>query len=288
MSEDLTADAARAMRRYDEVVRHGREIRRRRRTRNSVLAVIAAAGVTAVIAGSLALTRGAGTARVRTTSGDEHATQPSLDPRPAWVTGQEQHIVATPIPAWATGVLDPRRTQWTPVNGTLHAFSVDGSPPAVIFDATPSSSSPLPAGNKDVSVVGMYDQDNPAAESAGGGFGILSGSNPLADIESGTRNPVFLAPHWPQVGLQAYAWPHLPTGTAIVTYSWQTMQLWERPLDNLAGFVMPRPAQFDGPMYSDWHSAPLPVLRAYDANGKLLAQVNAPRMNGDDFIVSRG
>lgn len=288
MADDLTAaEVTRAMRHYDDVIRRGREIQRRRRTTTSVLTAVGVAIVAALVAVPLALTRESSGARVSATAGRDRVTHPNAELRPSWVTGDEQHITEVQIPAFATDTLRMPHGQWEVVDGTMHAFSVDGSPPAVIFDATRNPNSALPVA-PGVSVVGMYEQMDAAALAAGGGYGVLSGSVPLADIESGARDPVFLAPQWPQVHQQAYAWPHLPAGTAIVTYVWQGTQLWQRPLDGVAGFVMARPAQFDGPLYSDWHTAPIPVMTAYDASGHVLAQVKAPRMNGDDFVISPG
>lgn len=211
---------------------------------------------------------------------------PGPDVVPPSVTGTEQTLTAASIPDYADNLFTrPFGRQWALTPGTLRAFSANGSDPFVLFDATPvdgSLLSTLPDGNRET-VVGMYLQDN---RTELGGYGIPSSSVPLADVQLGSRPAVFVAPQWPEPALQVYVWTRLPAGAAYVSYTWESTQFWERPLDGTAVFVMERPAVFNGPMYSDWHNAPLPLLRAFDADGNQLSEVKAPRIGGDDYVVS--
>lgn len=199
---------------------------------------------------------------------------------PPVVTGVEQVMTPARIPSFfpPAGKVGP----WTAMPGRLHSFTVAGSPPFVVFDGTANPAGVAPSRPAPVSSVVSYDMTIHTS----GGFGVQAEGIPLEASARSARPTVFVIPDWPANGLQGYVWSHLPAGTAYVTYSWQAVRYWERPVDGVAGFFMARPAVFDGPTYADWHSAPIPVLRAYDQAGVEVGRVFAPRLAGDDFVVS--
>jgi hypothetical protein len=87
---------------------------------------------------------------------------------------------------------------------------------------------------------------------------------------------------WPSPGKQLYAWSHLPIGTKVVTYSYRGKnRAWVVPIHDTAVFLVPRPAAFDG-SYAVWHRAPFPVMKAFNAEGHLIAEENAPRVAQDN------
>lgn len=284
------AETEQAMRRRARVVERGRALRRRRFL---VTAGLGAAALTGIAAFAATLVNAPSEHLVRTANDPEPPVQsaPPLSPVPRTVTGVEQTVATVALPDFARTFTPPQRGtevanrlyEVTP--GTLHAFSANGSEAFVVFDGTPRDAA-LSAPGAGEHVVGMYNQANPPTnEGDSGGFGILSSSKPLASVQTGATPAVFLANQWPHPGEQAYTWAHLPAGTAFVTYTWKDTKLWQRPVEETAMLVMPR-LDFGGPMYSDWHTTPIPVLRAFDPQGNQLAQVNAPRVGGDDFGMS--
>lgn len=205
---------------------------------------------------------------------------------PSDITGTEQTLETTAMPSFVSAPTAGRCSDWVPVQGTLHAFTVAGSPTFAVLDATgstmASSCSPVPPPTSPLSSLVIYQLTVPTS----GGFGIEGSPIPLEPSAPGYRPPVHLLASWPADHLQGYVWSHLPNGTAYVTYNWPGVQYWERPASGVAAFFMARPAVFDGPTYADWHTAPIPVMRAFDAQGVELGSVFAPRISGDDFVIS--
>jgi hypothetical protein len=279
MIEGLTVTAAEeavALRRRPEVVRRGRTMRRRRRVVPAAAGAVVLAGVAAVV---VSATTDSGTDRVRTF--DSPTTSPSSEPpaRPASVTGLEQRLGAIDVPPAIDRILRGGSPMVEPCPGTVRAFSVDGSEGFVTMDGR--SSGAITGSPSMEFAVGVYEADG-----AGGfGLGIQSIPIPLTEVQAG-RPAVFLLGLGADQGNQGYAWSHLPADAEFVTYTWESVHRWVRPIDGVAAFMMRRPAQFNGPTYADWHTAAVPILRAFDADGNQIAEAKAPRVIGDDFVVS--
>jgi hypothetical protein len=102
--------------------------------------------------------------------------------------------------------------------------------------------------------------------------GRYSRCEPLSSVESGQVQAVFLAQDFPRHAVDTTVWAHLPNGTAFVTFTTPSAHLWQRPIHGTAAFAANVPAQ--GP-----NSRVVPTLRAFSANGRLLATVQAPADN---------
>lgn len=195
---------------------------------------------------------------------------------PSEITGT--HEVLHPAPPGQLGgeVEAPGKV----VAGTEHGFTVDGTPTFVVADVTPRSSPSGPPGATGLTSGSTLTA--PLEGDSGGGTSFL-GRSPKGVVLRGS--PVQILADWPTPGKQLYVWTHLPKGTAFVTYSYKGATLaWQSPVSGTIALLVPRPAAFDGD-YATWHSAPLPLLRAYDTAGHLVTKLDAPRIANDDLKV---
>jgi hypothetical protein len=235
-------------------------LRRARFRRNGALLV----GVVAVTALATVAALGVGPA-----AGGRASIQPGA--RQGFVPGGvEQTLTPTPLPPYWYQ-LTGRKGFIRPDPGTPRAFRVEGSPVFVTFDGT--------SAHRGV-VNGPPHEPAYAFIGAGG----ASGSDGT-QINWLPPSHVDVIADWPRPHWQVYIWPHLPAGTAVVTYIWQHTAYWERPVSGVAAFSMPRPAQFDG-SFAQWHTAAIGELTAYDNSGHVLASYRAPRTPGDDLRIS--
>ncbi len=167
----------------------------------------------------------------------------------------------------------------TPVPGSDHAFTVDGSPMVGIGDKSRTTvvpGQPLSTARTAYAACIFY-----AGTGLPNGTGIDSSCAPVSDGSARTGSPVLLIPGWPTPGVDVYVWSHLPQTVRTVTYSYQGHdRTWVNPVDHTALVSVPRPPAFDG-SYEQWHSAPFPLLQAYDAHHHLVAAQYAPRVGGD-------
>jgi len=167
----------------------------------------------------------------------------------------------------------------SPVPGSDHAFTVGGSPMVGTGDKSTTTvipGQPLSTARTTHSACVFY-----AGTGLLNGTGIDTVCDPLSGGSAETRSPVLLIPDWPTQGVDVYVWTHLPRSVHIVTYSYQGHdRTWVAPVDNTALVSVPRPPAFDGP-YEQWHSAPFPLLQAFDAHRHLVTAHYAPRIGGD-------
>jgi hypothetical protein len=204
---------------------------------------------------------------------------------PAAITGTQEVLQpATPFDLTKFGVGGPLNNT-NLVAGTAHSFTVDGSPTFEVADVTPGSRSPLTASASTTTGTGEWTEEAALFYVGVGGTSGTGGDatlTPLAPPSAVTGSPVQVLPNWPVPDKQLYVWTHLPTGTTYVTYTYQGDTLaWQGPVSGTIALLVPRPATFDG-NYATWHSAPLPVITAYNTNGQVITQVKAPRIGGDD------
>jgi hypothetical protein len=168
------------------------------------------------------------------------------------------------------------------VKGTAHAFTVAGSPVFEVADQPPAGCEP--AASTETEAEAIFYVGN------GGLSGTVSpqmGCQPIAPPNLVHGSLVEIINSWPKYDQSVFVWPNLPTSVAYVTYSRNgRTSFWETPLDGTVGFLVPWPAVYDA-SFAQWHDAPIPVLRSYDAEGQLLATVKCPRITGDDEIRSR-
>ena len=167
----------------------------------------------------------------------------------------------------------------SPVPGSQHAFTVDGSPMVGTGDKSRTTvvpGQPLSTARTAYAACVFY-----AGTGLPNGTGIDSDCEPTSEASAATRSPVLLIPGWPTHGVDVYVWSHLPQAVQTVTYSYQGHdRTWVTPIDHTALVSVPRPPAFDG-SYEQWHSAPFPLLQAYDAHHHLVAAHYAPRVGGD-------
>jgi hypothetical protein len=193
--------------------------------------------------------------------------------------GDEQSLSASPPPFDIDNHL-ARISGQTVIAGTSHSFTVAGSPAfeTALVITQQRGVSGRPAGPR-VEAYGLYWIGVGGLSGTGGDGGFLP-------VNATTESPVEIIAGWPQSDQQLYVWPSIPAGTAYVTYTYQNRTLfWERPSAGIVALLVPRPTAFNG-NYSTWHTAPLPVLSAFDKQGRLLQQVEAPRIGGDDLKTS--
>ncbi|HEY7439430.1 MAG TPA: hypothetical protein VIC35_08535 [Acidimicrobiia bacterium] len=227
------------------------------------MALIGAAAILALVVGAWVLTarrNGGSTARTERPAG----SSPSV---PAAVSGHEQRIVEVLLPPRLdinTSV--PRGSAWS-VNvlpgATERAYSVDGGTVFAVTDQEQRGSDPSKPMSESCAVF---------PETAG----VRGHCEPLSSVEKGQVHAVFLAQDFPRHALDTTVWAHLPGGTAFVTFATPSVHLWQRPIHGTAAFAVNVPAQYQG---RDFGAAPKPVLRAFSANGKLIATVEAPADN---------
>jgi hypothetical protein len=179
------------------------------------------------------------------------------------VTGQEQRAIVVPVPA---SLVEAAQAQsvFAITPGTFRAISIDGERPIAFFDAPP------PDGSPPSFEVGVFE-----SRTADGELRVRPLPVPIFS-DTGAPASVWRADDWPTPGQQVYAWPHLPSATAFVTYEFDGVRRWQRPVWNTAAFVVPRPPRFVVPLTEDVSDAPPQVFRAYDARGELLAETTYP------------
>jgi hypothetical protein len=199
---------------------------------------------------------------------------------PQSVVGTEQSLVSVAVPTWfAYTTPSPCST----VLGQPVAFNVGDSPPFIVFHESMSARTPRCPINPVVPSPNFAWLEYVGNGLAGTGYDGSAGSPGTVE---GTATSLFIIDPWPVAGQQVYVWADLPSDVRYVTYSFQGQDLaWVRPQSGVAAFLVPRPAAFDG-SYAVWHTAPFPIVTAYNASGQQLAQEKAPRVDGDDFGTS--
>jgi hypothetical protein len=194
--------------------------------------------------------------------------------------GSHQSVVQVVVPTdFSRAMNEQPGIGETPIPGTEFAFEVNGSPPIAVGEE--SASLVLPG--RPVSSARTYRSFGVWYM----GTGLMNGTGidgqQLRIGSSGTAaSPVGIISDWPTKGEQLYAWARLPTRVKYVTYSYEKAdRTWVFPVHGAALLLVPRPAAFDGD-YATWHSAPFPLLTAYDAAGRIVEQQYAPRIGGDN------
>jgi hypothetical protein len=173
--------------------------------------------------------------------------------------------------------------EWVVDKGSERTFEIDNSPPFVAADQ--SGPSLLKPGQPESNAYRMHS----ACVTYQGtgllnGTGVDSACNPLKSAAQ-TDVAITIVPDWPTKGSQLYLWSHLPAGVKYVTYSYVgSDRVWVSPIKHVAAVLVPRPAAFDG-NYGVWNKAPFPKLEAFNANGKIIAVEDAPRIGGDRVPV---
>jgi len=210
---------------------------------------------------------------------------PTTQGLPQSVVGAEQSLVAMTVPTWFGYTSGHKfNSSCSTVVGQPLAFSVGDSPPFIVFHESMTARTPRCPVNPVVALpISPYLEYEGNGGLAGTGYDTNSGSPGTVE---GTATSLFLVPDWPVAGQQVYVWADLPSDVRYVTYSFQGQDLaWVIPQSGIAAFLVPRPAAFDG-SYAVWHTAPFPIVTAYNASGQQLAQEKAPRIGGDDFGTS--
>lgn len=196
---------------------------------------------------------------------------------PQSVVGSEQSLDAVAVPTWFRYT-----SRCSTVVGQPLAFSVGDSSPIVVWHGSMSARKPM-CPTIPVSAPVSANVEYEGNGLAGTGYDGVAGSSGTV---AGTATSLFLIAPWPVAGQQVYVWAYLPSDIAYVTYSFEGKDLaWVKPQSGVAAFLVPRPAAFDGP-YAVWHTAPFPIVTAYNTSGQQLAQERAPRVDGDDFETS--
>ena len=202
----------------------------------------------------------------------------SPGPLPANQEQTDREVVPTGDVARVMVMHDPFAGT-SPVPGSEHAFTVGDSP--MVGTGDKSRSTVVPGQSLSTARTARAACVYYAGTGAENGTGIDSSCDPLSGGSAGTRSPVLLIPDWPEQGTDVYVWSHLPSSVRIVTYSYRGQdRTWVAPIDATAVLSVPRPPAFDG-SYRQWHSAPFPLLRAYDAHHHLVVAQYAPRIGGD-------
>ena len=263
----------------------------RPRIRPKVTAVLVAAAIVLVFFVPLPhvslLTRLVTPAKFTTPTSVVPATvTPTSEGLPQDVTGVEQSLLAVSVPTWFVKEYETATAQqrlstsacFTMVGQPL-AFSVGDSPSFIVWNGSLTPLKPVCPSNPPIAAYLDYVGNGLA------GTGYDGGSGSPGTVE-GTATSLLLIENWPVAGQQVYVWADLPSDVSYVTYSFQGQDLaWVRPQSGVAAFLVPRPAAFDG-SYAVWHTAPFPIVTAYNASGQQLAQEKAPRGAGDDFGTS--
>jgi hypothetical protein len=211
---------------------------------------------------------------------------PTSEGLPQDVTGVEQSLLAVPVPSWFANRYETAAAQrwWSSFGcftmvGQPLAFSVGDSPSFIVWNGSITPLKPVCPSNPPIAAYLEYVGNG----LAGTGYDGTAGSPGTVE---GTATSLLLIENWPVAGQQVYVWADLPSDVSYVTYSFQGQDLaWVRPQSGVAAFLVPRPAAFDG-SYAVWHTAPFPIVTAYNASGQQLAQEKAPRIGGDDFGTS--
>jgi hypothetical protein len=212
-------------------------------------------------------------------SGSAYAAQPSSVLKQI-VAGTQQTLTSVPIPANIAPALKNRPGD---LGGSIAhiygTFTANGGPPVVVSDHT--TTLVVPGHDPSKARPQLSFCDTYAGTGTPNGTGIDSSCAPLPSGKSEAAAPALVIPDWPTAGQQVYVWGHLPAKVKYVTYSFQKRdRVWASPINGTVVLSVPRPAAFDG-SYAVWHTAPFPLLRAYDVNGHLLAEQYAPRIGGD-------
>lgn len=167
----------------------------------------------------------------------------------------------------------------SPVPGSEHAFTVGGSP--MVGTGDKSTTTVVPGRALSTARTAYAACVYYAGTGLANGTGTDSTCEPMSNGRARTRSPVLLIPDWPTRGVDVYVWTHLPHTVQTVTYSYRGHdRTWVTPVDHTALVSVPRPPAFDG-TYAQWHSAPFPLLQAYDVHRHLVAAQYAPRIGGD-------
>jgi hypothetical protein len=192
----------------------------------------------------------------------------SMPRRPTRVAGEEQTITA----ARSDPALQPATHDLSRILGSPRTFVVNDGPDFVLTDGTPTRAwRSVAAGTPAtcVSYMGTLAQ-------GGQGSGIQVECLALRVPDRPGQQAVFLLPAVPRTPYDTTVWAHLPAGTAYVTCTVRGVaDLWERPVDGTAAFQIAWPSN-DTKDYESALHAPTPILRAWTANGELIAAVNAP------------
>jgi hypothetical protein len=227
----------------------------------------------------LLLTAGTLLALFSLVSGPADAAQPnSVLNRIA--AGTQQTLTSVPIPTSIAPALTNHPGDFGgSISHIYGAYTADGSPPVVVVDHT--ATLVVPGNDPSKAKPQLSFCDTYAGTGTPNGTGIDSSCASLPSGKSESVAPALVIPDWPTAGQQVYVWGHLPTKVQYVTYSFQKRdRVWATPINGTVVLSVRRPAAFDG-SYAVWHSAPFPLLRAYDAKGHLVAEQYAPRIGGD-------
>jgi hypothetical protein len=195
-------------------------------------------------------------------------------PLPNGISGTRQTIISAPVPDSIASVFQrgPVVGPLVP-NTTAYGFSVNLNSVFVAADIDTTTS---PGGSPPAQPPRACTFSQGTLPQGGQGLGIVSGPCvPLTDVASGSRAAVFVIADFPKPTQYTWAWTHLPSGTAYVTFTAGPTQLWERPVAAVAAFLQASQASN-------------PVLRAYDTHGRVLAEVTAPRFAGDPITPIGG
>ncbi|MGH9172365.1 MAG: hypothetical protein ACRD0Z_16090 [Acidimicrobiales bacterium] len=257
--------------------------RRAGRTRHllTIAIAVAASGAVAVLLVVPGSRHGGGANRAAATSAAAASTTTTTTTTtnvPSDIQGTEETLV----PARAFSYSDSQFS-WleVAVKGTVHAFTVANSPEFEVAELTPLGCDPQPNG-----VTATESLSYTGRGGGSGSVGPQMGCQPSAPARLTGPTTVEIINNWPTVRRSVFVWPNLPASVAYVTYSRAGKTLfWEKPLDGTAGFSVPWPRIYDG-AYAAWHDAPIPVLRAYNSAGGLVATALCPRIGGDDEVRS--
>jgi hypothetical protein len=196
--------------------------------------------------------------------------------------GQREVMVPVALPSFMTtfSAAGPHGVQPLVIDQRHEgAFEIENSPPFVVAD---QSSPPLLKPGEPVSKAYRTLSSCVVYEGTGepNGTGIDSSCNPLKKATQ-SNVAIQIIPDWPSKGSQLYVWAHLPASVKVVTYSFEGKdRAWVVPTNGSAALLVPRPAAFDA-NYGVWNMAPFPVLKAFDAKGRLISTEDAPRIGGD-------
>jgi len=163
-------------------------------------------------------------------------------------------------------------------NGNEGAYATDGSPTVVVADQSSTLVQPgqaLSTAHKVFTSCVIY------LGTGQNGTGIDSICVPIRLNDRSTSVALNVIAGWPAHGSQLYVWTHLPAAATVVSYAYKGRdRVWVMPVHGTALMLVPRPAAFDGD-YAQWHTAPFPLMKVYNAKGHVIAQQYAPRIAGD-------